>query len=115
MKYYIRFGELPENGKSIIWSNGEIKKGYEKGVSVFDTAKINGKWKVILPLRKNKKAMVDIKMFILYSGITAYLVSGRKEGSTGTDGEPLLKNCKIRKKLEKLNADDVLEYVKLRK
>lgn len=70
---FYRFDEIPKDECSSIWNNNNEVIGKEKGVSVYEVHKnING----------NK-----------------YLVTGDLLDETGTNGEPLIKNVKILKKL----------------
>lgn len=88
---FYRFGEIPKNEKSCIW-RGEEKIGEEPGV--YEAHKnINGTYSPVLPFPTNEKAFNDIAYF---TG-DKYLVTG--DLLDGTDGEPLIKNVKILKKL----------------
>ena len=69
-KLYYRFGDIPEDGYSSIWRIDELI-GKEKGVSVYEA---------------------------YYYG-SRYLVTGDLLDERGSDGEPLIKNVKIIKKL----------------
>lgn len=91
MKTYIRYGELPPDGKSKIHNRvGEII-GEEIGVSVFEYIEGCG---IVVP--DNENARDD---FLMLSGkfwVNHYLVSGDEVG-IGSDKEPLLANVKILK------------------
>lgn len=99
-KYYIRFGEIPENEISGIYHN-EVCVGYEKGVSVYEAQFLEGQWRVVLPYPMKHEVGFDlygIISMIENNQIKAYLVQGDVVGS-GTTNEPVLKNVKIVKEL----------------
>lgn len=77
MQRYIRFGEVPENEKSINY----FENDYEIGVSVFDEN---------LSL-SNLRLISSLAVRI---GQKAYIVEGEEVG-IGNDGEPLIVNVKI--------------------
>lgn len=108
-KYYIRFGEIPENEASGIYRGeekvGEEKVGEEKGVSVYDAVEIDGIWRVVLPNPLLKEVGFDLYNFIQATEYMyetehrpMYLVQGDEVGK-GATNEPLLRNVKIIKKL----------------
>lgn len=74
---YIRFGQLPEGGKS--WNHMDSR--YEAGVSCFRVIRADGKW-LIDGAYGSYRALAS-------SGITCYTVAGEEIG-VGADGEPLL-------------------------
>lgn len=84
---YIRFGKLPRCGQSRNHATGEM----EAGVSVYNAAKV-GAAEYIIDMRN-----VDAGsgLFIAQNR-DPYLVTGSVAG-TGSDGEPLLTNCKAKK------------------
>lgn len=85
MKEYLRLGELPENEKS--WNF--FKEEYENGVSVFN-------------LVDNKPVLENMQLIDSFSGRfdkDAFIVTGEEIG-VGEDGEPLLVNVKIIKKVD---------------
>ena len=89
---FYRFGEIPEDECSSIWNNNDEVIGKEKGVSVYEAHKnINGTYSPVLPF----PIIYNVKYF---TG-NKYLVTGDLLDETGTDGEPLIKNVKILKKL----------------
>lgn len=91
MKTYIRYGELPPDGKSKIHNRvGEII-GEEKGVSVFEYIEGRG---IVVP--DNQNARDDFLKLSNSYWKPAYLVSGEEVG-IGSDKEPLLANVKILK------------------
>lgn len=99
MQYFYRFGELPKLNKSSVW-HGELKTGEEIGVSVYEAHKnINGIYSPVIPFPTNEKALSDFIYHIRYFTGNKYLVTGDLLDETGTDGEPLIKNVKILKKL----------------
>ena len=99
---YIRFGELPENGRSKIWK-GEVFVGEEIGVSVYE-AKIDdyGNVSVCLSLPITRDAFDTFRMLIEYSDRPCYLVSGKIVGR-GNDNEPLISDVEI---IEELKAKE---------
>ena len=93
VKTYIRYGELPPDGKSKIHNRAGEIIGEEIGVSVFEY--IDGRG-IVVP--DNATARDD---FLMLSGkfwVNHYLVSGDEVG-VGSDKEPLLANVKILKVL----------------
>ena len=92
---FYRFGEIPKNEKSCIW-RGEEEIGEELGV--YEAHKnINGTYSPVLPFPTNEMAFNDFIEHIAYFTGNKYLVTG--DLLDGTDGEPLIKNVKILKKL----------------
>ena len=105
-RYYIRIGEIPENEQSKI-HRGDAVIGEEKGVSVYDTEFINGKWRIVMPFYfkegqgQTYEALIQCVTECRYKinkPSKVYLVSGKKVGN-GSDGEPVIKNVKIIKDL----------------
>lgn len=97
---YIRFGEIPEGGFSTIYSYGE-ESGKEKGVSCYraiidETDVIH----ICLPLPFTESRWNVLQGFIHYDNRPAFLITGDVVGY-GSEGEPLLKNVLIAKRLEK--------------
>ena len=100
MQYFYRFGDIPEDERSSIWNNNDEVIGKEKGVSVYEAHKnINGTYSPVIPFPTNEKALNDFIYHIGYFTGNKYLVTGDLLDETGTDGEPLIKNVKIIKKL----------------
>ena len=83
MAHYLRFGDLPESGKS----KNHLTGKQEAGVSVYDCTIINGKYKVVMP-DLTHSACVSLSVVLERP---CYLVSGALIGR-GSDGEPLLRN-----------------------
>ena len=96
-KVYVRFGDIPKNEKSNIYSSDE-KVDEELGVSVWDSCTANDDYFPKLPDNPSEEAITDF-FKLLYSDRPVYLVSGVELNHTGTDDEPLLKNIKIIKEL----------------
>ena len=97
---FYRFGEIPEDKCSSIWNNNNEVIGKEKGVSVYEAHKnINGTYSPVLPFPTNEMAFNDFIYNVKYFTGNKYLVTGDLLDETGTDGEPLIKNVKILKKL----------------
>lgn len=85
MKQYLRLKELPENEQSYNF----VEKTLENGVSVFDIV-------------DDKPVLSNLQLITSFESREhdqAYVVTGDKIG-TGFDGEPLLKNVSIVKKIE---------------
>lgn len=96
---FYRFDEIPKNEKSYIW-RGEEKIGKENGMSVYEAHKnINGTYSPVLPFPISEIAFNSFIYYIKYFTGNKYLVTGDLLNETGTDGEPLIKNVKILKKL----------------
>lgn len=91
MKYYIRFGEIPEHEQSIKY-NSESK---EIGVSVYDAIEMTDGWHVIIPLPFSLSQGATYN-HLINNDRCIYLVTGNEVG-IGMDNEPLLKNVKILK------------------
>lgn len=123
MKYYIRFGEIPPNEKSINFiklsfddnsyftysiDHGDISVAYEcvpadafePGVSVFDCHSD------FLPILVNLR---QIRSLLGRINCPCYVVTGDQVG-TGQDGEPLIRGVKIVKKIE-IEKNVILDYV----
>lgn len=97
---FYRFNEIPEDECSSIWNNNNEVIGKEKGVSVYEAHKnINGTYSPVLPFPTNEMAFNDFIKHIAYFNGNKYLVTGDLLDETGTNGEPLIKNVKILKKL----------------
>lgn len=97
MKFYIRFGDIPEDGRSRQYQGDEIIKT-EKGVSVWDSAIANDIYFPILPQDPNECTVQDYFGFI-WGNRPVYLVTGDELDEKGACGEPLLTNVKIIKEL----------------
>ncbi len=99
---FYRFGKIPKNEKSCIWRDEE-KIGEELGVSVYEAHKnINGTYSPVIPFPTNEKAFNDFIHHVAYFTGNKYLVTGELLKEAGTNGEPLIKNVKILKKLQKI-------------
>ena len=94
-RIFVRFGELPQDGKSLNHLTGK----YENGVSVYDAIRDKQGIHIILPSLTGS-ACVSLSGCLDKS---SYQVIGIIVGR-GSDGEPLLSNCKIIKELY-LNSD----------
>ena len=60
---------------------------------------INGTYSPVLPFLTNEMAFNDFIYNVKYFTGNKYLVTGDLLDETGTDGEPLINNVKILKKL----------------
>ena len=93
---FYRFDDIPEDECSSVWDNNNEVIGKEKGVSVYEAHKnINGTYSPVLPFPTNEMAFNDFIYNVKY--FTGNLVTG--DLLDGTNGEPLIKNVKILKKL----------------
>jgi len=91
---YIRFGDIPKDEKSKIYS-GETEIGTERGVSVYPAFEnLAGNIVLGLSLPITKTSLYTQQHLLEYDNRACYLVSGDYVGK-GTDGEPLLRNVKI--------------------
>lgn len=92
-KIYIRFGNLPESGKSEHWQSS-IK---EKGVSVYTGAKNITTDSVVFNEQAGRDGYPEIPVAARVSaeqGRPIYIVTGKKVGY-GSDNEPVLRDVKI--------------------
>ena len=91
--------QLTKDGKRYGPARCEVI-GKESGVSVYEAHKnINGTYSPVLPFPTNEIAFNSFIYYIKYFTGNKYLVTGDLLDETGTDGEPLIKNVKILKKL----------------
>ena len=105
---FYRFGDIPEDECSSIWNNNDEVIGKEKGVSVYEAHKnINGQYTPVIPFPTNAKAFNDFIYPIGYFTGNKYLVTSDLLDETGTNGEPLIKNVKIIKKLQFMNIENI--------
>lgn len=91
---YVRFGNIPENQMSKNYLTVE----YENGVSVYEAIERDNNISIILPSLTGSAC-------VTLSGVLdrpMYIVDGELCG-TGSDGEPLLKNCKIVREIKNIN------------
>lgn len=108
---FYRFGEIPEDECSSIWNNNNEVIGKEKGVSVYEAHKnINGTYSPVLPFPTNEIAFNDFIYNVKYFTGNKYLVTGDLLDETGTDGEPLIKNVKILKKIIVMETENINNY-----
>lgn len=95
---YIRFGDIPKDGKSKIYLGSEVS-GTEPGVSVWEAVKVDNAYFPKLPEIYNKNTLSDYFYDLLESDKKVYLVTGNRIRVTGSDGEPLLEDVKIIKEI----------------
>lgn len=87
MILFIRFGELPQSGKS----RNHLTEQDEAGVSVYEAVeRKDGRIQVLLP-RLDYSACVSLSGCI---DRPAFIVHGEIVGY-GSDGEPLLRDCRV--------------------
>lgn len=91
---YIRFGEIPKDGKSKIHFGDEIA-GIEPGISVWEAVKVDNAYYPKLPENYNDCTLSDYFYELLESKKKVYLVIGDRIRINGKDNEPLLENVKI--------------------
>lgn len=92
---YIRFGEIPKNGKSAIWK-GDKCVGYEDGVSVYEAHRnIDGRYAPVIPYPLTPTTLDDFVYHLMHFRGRKYLVRGDLLGNLGSNGEPLLENVEI--------------------
>ena len=94
---YVRFGDIPSNEKSKIY-HGEDEIGDENGVSVYPAFELNGNIVLGLTLPITMTTLYTQQHLLEYDNRPCYLVSGDYVGK-GTDGEPLIRNISIIKRL----------------
>lgn len=92
MKYYLRFGNIPESGFSNIYKD-RIVIGKEIGVSVYDVVLMTDGWHIILP-KPITITCINTLSQLVHERRPVYILSGKEVG-IGTDKEPLLENPKI--------------------
>lgn len=120
---YLRLGEIPKSGKSINFlkmtirqqedftffcQNGDMdeafecvpESAYEAGLSVFE---MNGK---NMPVLSNLQLITSLLSRI---DDVIYEVSGEEIGK-GNDGEPLIRNVKVEKKMQ-ISKEKMLDYI----
>ena len=97
---FIRYGKVPEDERSTIWFRGSESKGKEDGVSVYEAHEtLDGTYAPVIPYPPNEDALDDYYHYLRYYTGEVYLVDGDVVGK-GSDGEPLIRNVKIIKKLK---------------
>ena len=104
---YIRFGDIPSNEKSKIYQ-GEEEIGDENGVSVYPAFELNGNIVLGLTLPITRTTLYTQQHLLEYDNRPCYLVSGDYVGK-GTDGEPLIRNISI---IKRLNNYRIKEFEK---
>ena len=94
---YLRFGKIPENGRSGIYNGDEGKVGEENGVSCYRGIIIDDEVFVIIP---HKQSTTYYWLIDQYNNneIPLYVVSGVENG-IGSDNEPLLTDVLIIKEI----------------
>ena len=90
-RYFIRFGEIPENCVSYSWNTEGEQTGVETGVSVYDASYIDGKWHIVIPQPISEKGLNTLYGFLLYQKRNVFVVTGDVVGY-GSDNEPVIEN-----------------------
>jgi len=96
MENYLRFGEIPENERSGIYDGDLGKISEEIGVSVYNVIKKKGVYNILLPMPIKQGHIFDLSGFL--ETRNKYLLNGDEVG-IGSNGEPLLINVKVIKKI----------------
>ena len=102
---YVRFGDIPVDEKSKIY-RGEEEIGKEDGVSVYPAFELNGNVVLGLTLPITLTTLYTQQHLLEYDNRPCYLVSGDYVGN-GKDGEPLLKNVSIIRKLDNYRVKEL--------
>jgi len=100
-RYYIRFGDVPEDECSTIY-RGENAIGKENGVSVYPVIIFGDKIFLGITLPITRTTLDTFIHLIRYDNRPCYLVEGDYIGE-GTDGEPLIQNVNIIKEIKYRN------------
>lgn len=95
---YIRFGEIPLDGKSKVYRGDEIVRE-EAGISVWRAVENCGYYYPILPEEPNENTISDYFDLLFHSDKKVYLVTGTEMFIEGADREPLLMDVKIIKEI----------------
>ena len=95
---YIRFGEVPSDGKSKVHKSDSIVRE-EAGVSVWRAVENCGRYYPILPEEPNENTISDYFYMLLHSDEKVYLVTGTEMLIEGADREPLLMDVTILKEI----------------
>lgn len=101
--YYIRFGDWPENERSRNWLVKD-REVYEAGVSVYhanyDTE--DDRWEIEASV--NYETIAGTMQSLIYGNKPVYLVQGDELDQEGADGEPLLRNVRKIKLIDKMDV-----------
>jgi len=110
MTKYLRFGDIPENGKSKIW-RGEECVGEEEGVSVYEIRLDKDKHiSICLPFPFHRDTLDTLCVLTKYDNRPCYTVTGEYVGK-GTDGEPLISNVQIEEEFPKIISDEKMKQM----
>jgi len=116
--YYIRFGEIPKNERSSIFTHltdPPSQIGYELGVSAWRAINENSIWTPVYPSKPTTFTYTDFSSFFHTNNrafsTKIFLISGTVVGY-GSCGEPLLKHITIIKQLQPNEIMDL--YIKKR-
>lgn len=88
---YIRFGKIPASGRSM----NSMDNSLEAGVSCYRIVRIGKEWRI--------DGAWGSYMMLASSGLPLYEITGDVVG-IGADGEPLLSNVSIVRKMRKLGG-----------
>lgn len=114
MEYYIRFGLWPKDERSHIgeafrrqraWvynAIGQSQEEFEAGVSVYPAKWDDTKKRWVIPTFAIDSYIMSLDELISRK-TDIYLVTGDEQDEEGSDGEPLLRNVKLVKKLDYCN------------
>ncbi len=98
MPLYIRFGEIPNDGKSRVHRSDDVIRE-EAGLSVWRAVENCGCYYPVLPEDANENAIADYFNFLLHSDKKVFLVTGTEIFIEGADREPLLIDVKVLKEI----------------
>lgn len=96
-RLFIRFGDLPESGRSGVWAPDGRRRGQERGVSAYAAAwdEREGLWAVDLPRVNDTTAQALIADAAAGHRRVLLLRGTQIRGCCGADGEPLVRGAAI--------------------
>jgi hypothetical protein len=106
-EYFIRFGDVPESGFSTIHSMGKSTGKQEVGVSAYSAFEENGRWFVDDEELNHTFTLGHL----MKEGRDIYLLTGRRLPEKGSDGEPLIADVEIVKKLPKVFQGTMIDFL----
>jgi len=100
-KFFVMFGDVPENEISTFYDSDIGGVAEEHGVSCYDFVKVGLYYHLLLPSLNPNFALKLHRIFDLleFDEITAYLIEATQVG-TGSFGEPVVKNVKMIRELQ---------------
>jgi len=100
-RVFVRFGTLPNSGRSYNYRDNK----YESGISVFNALLLHNGQVIVKP-----NTNYELGSLFTLMDRDAYIVEGEVIG-TGSDGEPLLRNAKI---VRKLKSSDFYKFDRIK-